>query len=137
MQPKLYFEHGFCNYDCTLCGDVCPTKAIQSLTKEEKHQTQMGKVHFIIENCIVYNDETSCGACSEHCPTQAVSMIPYKDSLTIPHTDTSICVGCGGCEYVCPAKPYKAIFVEGLETQNTIQFKKQKQEDVVIDDFGF
>ena len=137
MQPKLYFEHGFCNYDCTLCGDVCPTKAIQSLTKEEKHQTQMGKVHFIIENCIVYNDETSCGACSEHCPTQAVSMIPYKDSLTIPHTDTSICVGCGGCEYVCPAKPYKAIFVEGLETQNTIQFKKQKQEEVVIDDFGF
>ena len=27
-------------------------------------------------------------------------------------------------EYVCPAKPYKAIYVEGLEAHNTLQFKK-------------
>ena len=24
MQPMMYFEKGFCNYDCTVCGDVCP-----------------------------------------------------------------------------------------------------------------
>ncbi|HLW09857.1 MAG TPA: 4Fe-4S binding protein, partial [Fermentimonas sp.] len=52
MQPKLYFDHGFCNYDCTVCGDVCPTGAILSLSVEEKNHTQMGKVHFILENCI-------------------------------------------------------------------------------------
>ncbi|MHB9055479.1 MAG: 4Fe-4S dicluster domain-containing protein [Paludibacteraceae bacterium] len=137
MQPKLYFDHGFCNYDCTVCGDVCPTGAILPLTKEEKHTTQMGKVHFIVENCIVYTDETNCGACSEHCPTQAVSMIPYKGSLTIPHTDTTICVGCGGCEYVCPAIPHKAIYVEGVEVHNKVRFKKEKQEEVIINDFGF
>lgn len=137
MQPKLYFEHGFCNYDCTVCGDVCPTGAIRPLTKEEKHTTQMGKVHFIVENCIVYTDETNCGACSEHCPTQAVSMVPYKGSLTIPHTDTTICVGCGGCEYVCPAIPHKAIYVEGVEVHNKVRFKKEKQEEVIINDFGF
>lgn len=137
MQPRLYFEHGFCNYDCNVCSEVCPSGALVPLTIEKKHQTQMGQVHFVRENCIVYNDETDCGACSEHCPTQAVHMVPYKDELTIPETDTSICVGCGGCEYVCPAKPHKAIYVEGLEAHNTIKFLKEKKEDVVIDNFGF
>lgn len=137
MQPKLYFEHGFCNYDCTVCGDVCPTGAILPLSKKQKHQTQMGKVMFVRENCIVVTDETNCGACSEHCPTQAVSMIPYKGALTIPFTKTEICVGCGGCEYVCPAIPNKAIYVEGLAVQNQITLDFDKEEDVVIDDFGF
>ncbi len=137
MQPKLYFNHGFCSYDCTVCGDVCPTGAILPLTKEEKHHTQMGQVNFIIENCIVYYDETSCGACSEHCPTQAVSMIPYKGSLTIPHIEPSICVGCGGCEYVCPAIPFKAIYVEGLKEQQTIELVHDEKVEHVIDGFGF
>lgn len=137
MQPKLYFDHGFCNYDCTVCGDVCPSGAILPLTKEEKHTTQMGQVHFILENCIVYYDETSCGACSEHCPTQAVSMVPYKGSLTIPHIEPEICVGCGGCEYVCPAIPYKAIYVEGVSVHNKLEFEHEEQEEVIIDDFGF
>jgi ferredoxin len=137
MQPKMYFDHGFCNYDCTVCGDVCPTGAITKLDVDAKHQTQMGKVQFIKENCIVYYDETNCGACSEHCPTQAVHMGPYKGGLTIPETDQSICVGCGGCEYVCPAIPFKAIFVEGLNVQNKVEVKKEETEEIVIDDFGF
>lgn len=137
MQPKMYFDHGFCNYDCTVCGDVCPTGAITPLSVEEKNHTQMGKVHFILENCIVYYDETSCGACSEHCPTQAVHMVPYKDHLTIPETDPSICVGCGGCEYVCPAIPYKSIYVEGIPTQNIIEIEHDEVEEIMIDDFGF
>lgn len=137
MQPMLSFEKGFCNYDCTVCSDVCPSGALLPLTVEQKQTNQMGQVHFILENCIVYTDGTNCGACSEHCPTQAVSMIAYKDDLTIPYTDTSICVGCGGCEYVCPAKPYKAIYVEGVEEHKTIVIKKEKVEEVKVDDFGF
>lgn len=137
MQPLVYFDKGFCNYDCTLCTEVCPTGALTELTKEEKHVNQMGKVQYVKENCIVYEHETQCGACSEHCPTQAVFMIPYKGELTIPSTNTNICVGCGGCEYVCPAKPYKAIYVEGLKVHNTLKFRKEKKEEVKIDDFGF
>jgi polyferredoxin len=137
MQPKLYFDRGFCSYDCTVCGDICPTGAILPLTKEEKHHTQMGQVNFILENCIVYYDETSCGACSEHCPTQAVSMVPYKGSLTIPHIEPSICVGCGGCEYVCPAIPFKAIYVEGLKEHQIIELVHEERVEHVIDDFGF
>lgn len=137
MQPKLFFDYGFCNYDCTVCGDVCPTGALTPLSVEEKNHTQMGKVNFILENCIVYYDETSCGACSEHCPTQAVHMVPYKNHLTIPEIDQSICVGCGGCEYVCPAIPFKSIYVEGLSQQKIIEIEHEETEEIIIDDFGF
>lgn len=138
MQPTVYFEKGFCNYDCTVCSDVCPNGAIQPLTIEQKHRTQMGKVVFIEENCIVHLEGTNCGACSEHCPTQALSMVPYKNGLTIPHVDTSICVGCGGCEYVCPARPYRAVYIEGNEIhQQAKQFVEKQEEQVEIDDFGF
>lgn len=138
MQPTVYFEKGFCNFDCTVCSDVCPNGAILPLTKEQKHLTQMGKVVFIEENCIVYRDGTSCGACSEHCPTQALSMVPYKDGLTIPHVDTDICVGCGGCEYICPARPFRAVYIEGNKVQHDAKpFTEQHLEEIKVDDFGF
>ena len=138
MQPRMDFEHGFCNYDCTMCSSVCPNDALKNLTVEEKHGLQMGRVVFVKSNCVVYTDETRCGACSEHCPTQAVKMVPYKNNLTIPSIDPEICVGCGGCEYVCPALPLKAIYVEG----NTVHlkakhFKEEEKKEVNIDGFGF
>lgn len=120
MQPILYFDLGFCNYDCTVCGDVCPSGAIISLNKKKKNQTQIGQVVFVRQNCIVVTDNRHCGACSQHCPTEAISMISYRDGLSIPFTKTEICVGCGACEYVCPATPSKAIYVEGVARQNII-----------------
>lgn len=64
-------------------------------------------------------------------------MVPYKGALTIPEIEPEICVGCGGCEYVCPAIPYKAIYVEGLTAHNTIEIKQEEVEEVTIDEFGF
>ncbi|MDR1341498.1 MAG: 4Fe-4S dicluster domain-containing protein, partial [Prevotellaceae bacterium] len=113
MQPTMYFEKGFCNFDCVVCSEVCPNGAIKQLTKDEKHLNQGGHVVFSREICIVQTEETNCGACSEHCPTQAVTMVPYKDSLTIPQINVEICVGCGGCEFICPVRPFRAIHVEG------------------------
>jgi ferredoxin len=137
MQPMLNFTNQFCNYDCTICTDVCPTGALSSITKETKHHTQIGRVQLYLENCIVYTDETSCGACSEHCPTQAVHMIPYKNHLTIPEINQEICVGCGGCEFICPALPWKAIFVEGQDKHTNIVLEFEKKEEIELDDFGF
>jgi ferredoxin len=112
MFPKMDNNVGFCNYECTKCGEVCPTGAIHSLTKEEKVTVQIGKVQFWQHLCIVETRGTACGSCSEHCPTQAVYMVPYKDDLTIPQVNPDICVGCGACEYACPADdPHVAIFV--------------------------
>lgn len=138
MQPMMYFEEGFCNFDCTVCSEVCPNGAILPLTVEQKHVTQVGKVVFLVENCIVNTDETSCGACSEHCPTQAVTMVPYKNGLTIPHVNPDICVGCGGCEYVCPVRPFRAIHIEGNPVQQEARrFQESEKKSVEIDDFGF
>ncbi|MDO5554244.1 MAG: 4Fe-4S binding protein [Planctomycetia bacterium] len=138
MQPVMSFERGFCAYDCTDCGQVCPTGAIRPLTVEQKHQTQAGQVVLILENCVVQVDETSCGACAEHCPTQAVKMVPYKDGLTIPETNPALCIGCGACEYICPVRPYRAIHVKGNPVhQESVLPPKSEKKDVKLDDFGF
>jgi len=113
MQPYMNYNVNYCNFECVICSEVCPTGAILSLSKEAKKITQIGQVVFILESCIVYTDNTSCGSCSEHCPTKAVKMVPYTSALTIPETNPDICVGCGACEYACPTKPYKAIYVDG------------------------
>jgi len=112
-QPHMAYDVEYCNFECTRCGEVCPTGAILPLTVEDKRLEQIGQVQFILEKCIVYTDNTACGSCSEHCPTQAVRMVPYDNGLTIPETDTEICIGCGACEYACPVKPHTAIFVDG------------------------
>ncbi len=121
MQPHMDYKTSFCNYECTICGEVCPTGAILPLGQEDKKLTQIGRVHFIMKNCVVYTDNTACGSCSEHCPTQAVRMVPYSVpgkpdlNLTIPEIHPSTCIGCGACEYACPVTPHKAIYVDGNE----------------------
>jgi ferredoxin len=138
LQPHMDYSLSFCEYECTRCGEVCPTGAILPLTVEDKKLTQTGRVHFIMHNCIVYTDETSCGSCSEHCPTQAVHMIPYKDGLTIPETETSTCIGCGACEYACPAKPIKAIYVDGLPIHKVARKPHFKEiEETKTEEFPF
>ncbi len=112
-QPFMDYSVEYCNFECTKCGEVCPTGAILPLTVEEKKLEQTGKVNLILEKCIVYTDNTACGSCSEHCPTQAVRMVPYTNGLTIPEIDTEICIGCGACEFACPVKPHTAIYVDG------------------------
>jgi polyferredoxin len=138
MQPTVYFEKGFCNFDCTVCSEVCPNGAIKPLTKDEKHLNQSGYVVFSRDICIVQTEETNCGACSEHCPTQAVTMVPYKDGLTIPQINVEICIGCGGCEFICPVRPFRAIHIEGHAVQTKAKpFEEQEKDDKEIDSFGF
>ena len=138
MMPVMYFEKGFCNYDCVECTRVCPNGALENLSVEEKHLTQVGKVIFKRELCVPITEGTSCGACAEHCPTQAVRMVPFKDGLTIPEIDQEICVGCGGCEFICPVRPQRAIYVQGNAVhQKAKPFAVEKVEEKEITDFGF
>ena len=129
LQPRLDYITNFCNFECTLCGEVCPTGAILPLLPEEKKTLQLGKSYFVKENCVVYTRNTICGACSEHCPTKAVNMVPYKDKLNIPEVNNKICVGCGACEYACPTDP-KSIYVEG----NPVHLVAEKPVEIKIED---
>jgi ferredoxin-type protein NapF len=138
LQPQMSFQHGYCNYHCTVCTEICPSNALEKVTTKEKRNLQIGQVVFIKENCITVTDGTDCGACSEHCPTQAVSMQPYKGNLRIPTILHDLCVGCGGCEYICPVRPFRAIYVEGnpIHLQAKVP-EQQEQKKVKLDDFGF
>jgi len=139
LQPKMDYKIGYCNFECIICGEVCPTGAIQPMQLEKKKITQLGKAKFIKENCIVYTEKTDCGACSEHCPTKAVTMIPYEN-IRAPKVKEEYCIGCGACEYACPTKPYKAIFVEGNSVHQIakkIEEKKIEQKVKSNEDFPF
>lgn len=138
LKPEMYYDNDFCNYECTVCSDVCPNDALLKQTLLEKQTTQLGKVHFKEDLCVVKTDNTDCGACSEHCPTQAVKMVAYKDALTIPEIDEKLCVGCGGCEYICPVRPKRAIFVVANPVHEKVEKPKQeKVKEVKNLDFGF
>ncbi len=135
MQPHMDYAKEYCNYECIICGEVCPTNAIMKLSVDDKKLTQMGVVNLNIDKCIVKTDNTACGSCSEHCPTQAVRMVPYISDLTIPEIRPEICVGCGASEYACPTRPYRAIYVDGhykhkvAEKPETEKMEKKEMED--------
>jgi len=136
MQPVLNFERFFCDYDCVICSTVCPSHALLPLTKEEKHITRIGKAVFITENCVVHTLNENCASCDEHCSTRAIKMVPYGDPalhITIPQIEDDLCIGCGACEYACPVRPSRAIYVDGLvahEEAKPAYDPNAKQEDI-------
>lgn len=138
LKPRLAYINSYCNYECTVCADVCPAHAIEPITVEEKKTTQVGIATFFINHCIVKTEGTDCGACSEHCPTQAVHMIPYEGTLTIPKVEADLCIGCGGCESICPVRPTRAILIKANEVHQIVEkLKEEEVKKVEVDDFGF
>lgn len=139
MLPTIKYDKKFCAYDCNECMQVCPHGALQHLSLKEKQLIQIGRAKYIAKHCIVFTDGTDCGACDEHCPTKAIVMteIKSKPGLYFPKLNRDICIGCGACEYICPASP-KAIVIDGNPVQQLAKPPKiEKQEEKKVEDFGF
>lgn len=116
MQPEMSYERGFCRPECTRCSDVCPTRAIHSITREEKTEIHIGYAIVVPDNCISYRDGVECGNCASHCPSEAILMVEREGSaVKVPAVNTDKCIGCGACEYLCPSRPFSAIYVNGRE----------------------
>lgn len=117
MQPEMSFERGYCRPECTECSQVCPAGAIKPITSADKSAIAIGLAVWIKDYCVVNRDEIQCNNCERHCPTGAITLIDrdpgYSDSLKIPVVDKELCIGCGACEHLCPARPLSAIYVEG------------------------
>jgi polyferredoxin len=126
LQPRMDYSVSPCNYDCVLCGQVCPSGAILPLLPEAKRLVQIGKARFVKEDCIVITKKTECGACSEHCPTKAVHMVK-TDGLFLPEVNDDLCIGCGSCEHPCPSTPDKAIYVESNPVHLTAKKPESKK----------
>jgi ferredoxin len=140
FQPKMNYDASYCNYDCVICSRICPTGAILPLDITSKQEIQIGIVQFAKEDCIVVTKKKDCGACSEHCPTKAVTMVPYEEGLMVPETNNEICVGCGACEYACPALPRKAIYVSANQIHQKAKKPKSKKAESTFNsskDFPF
>lgn len=124
MKPYMSYEAGFCRPECTACADVCPAGAIRKITVEEKSSVSIGHAIYNPDLCVVNTDEVKCGNCARHCPTGAITMVHSvpgdNGSPEIPAVDAQKCIGCGHCEYVCPARPVSAIHVEGNEVHHEI-----------------
>lgn len=67
--PVLVPQIGYCEYYCTLCGQVCPTGAISKLDMDTKIKTVIGTAFFNVNRCLPYAFGTNCIVCEEHCPT--------------------------------------------------------------------
>jgi polyferredoxin/ferredoxin len=119
--PRLIGRIGYCEYNCTLCGQVCPTGAIKRLTKDEKHATVIGRAVFDKNRCLPYASGVPCMVCEEHCPTPDKA-IKFREAevlnskgelvnLRQPYIIGELCVGCGICENKCPLSGGAAVIV--------------------------
>lgn len=115
LQPEMSFERGWCRPECTRCSEVCPTGAIHPVTKEQKTDIHVGYAVIVPDNCVAYRDGEQCGNCARHCPAGAVVMVEREDGVAVPSVNTDRCIGCGACEYLCPSRPFSAIYVNGRE----------------------
>ena len=122
MQPVMQYDKGYCRPECTRCSQVCPTGAIQPITIEEKSAQQIGHAVWVRKNCVKLTDEVECGNCARHCPTGAIEMVPLEEDEEkwVPAVNEEMCIGCGACENLCPARPFSAIYVEGHDVHREI-----------------
>jgi formate hydrogenlyase subunit 6/NADH:ubiquinone oxidoreductase subunit I len=112
---------GYCEYSCTLCGQICPTGAIKKLPVEEKRKTVIGLAFIDKNRCLPHAFNVNCIVCEEHCPTpkkaivfeevQKVGPDGNEITLKLPRVVPELCIGCGICEYKCPVSDEPAIYV--------------------------
>ena len=108
--PKLEPRMAACEPNCNVCGKVCPTQAIRSLSLDEKTHARIGTAVIRKENCLVWAQDKMCLICDEICPYNAIVFRPI-DGYRRPVVIASRCNGCGYCEQRCPVKGESAIVV--------------------------
>jgi polyferredoxin len=137
--PILIPRIGYCEASCVLCGDVCPTGAIQKINETQKMgkwapgqegkqwevaPVKIGTAFYDKGRCLPWSMATPCIVCEEFCPTSPKAIYTLDDTVvnrrgeTVkvqkPVVDPSLCIGCGACEKVCPVVDQPAVYVTSV-----------------------
>jgi MauM/NapG family ferredoxin protein len=108
--PKMDLRLAPCDQNCNVCGKVCPTQAIRSVSIEEKNHAKVGTAVLRKEMCLVWAQNKICLICDEICPYNAIVFRPVE-GYRRPVVIASKCNGCGFCEQRCPVLGESAIVV--------------------------
>ena len=105
--PIVDFARGaqFCEKDCDVCSQACPTGAIFLADIADKKVKSIGIAKFEMEHCMLYYEQ-ECSICRRECPYGAIDLVWLEEEyLELPTIDENICVGCGRCVVTCPGEP--------------------------------
>lgn len=128
--PIIVARIGYCEPTCTLCGQVCPTGAIEELRLKQKigdsstPPMRIGTAFVDRGRCLPWAMATPCIVCEEWCPTSPKAVY-LREEIAInsegkevrvkrPYIDPALCTGCGACEFACPVHDKKAIYITSV-----------------------
>jgi polyferredoxin len=134
--PVLIPRIGYCELDCVLCSEVCPTGAIRKITEDDRRGAGdrpivIGTAFYDHGRCLPWAMATPCIVCEEFCPTSPKAIWVEQVEVSVraprataaggeaattvklqrPYVDIDRCVGCGACEHACVVQAEPAIYV--------------------------
>ena len=131
--PIMISKMGWCELNCTLCSQVCPTGAIREISIveklgvgpfESKGPIKTGTAFYNQGRCLPWAMDTDCVVCEEVCPVSPKAIFTRnvevtdrwgaKLELKRPYIDPDRCIGCGICEHECPVKDDPAVYVTAI-----------------------
>jgi len=128
--PRLVPRIGYCEYNCTLCGQVCPSGSIENLREEVKKKRVIGLAYIDRSRCIPWAKGRTCMVCEEMCPTPVKAIQFSRENVMLeggktvsvlkPYVVEKECIGCGICENKCPVEGDSAIIVTKVNPQREI-----------------
>lgn len=97
--PKLDFRLAYCTF-CLKCAQACPSGALNATLAQK---ALLGIAEIDTSHCIAWN-WGGCTRCYQVCPKNAIAL----DSSQRPIVDSTICTGCGQCEFECPGSSLRS-----------------------------
>ena len=78
FSPRLVPRIGYCEYNCNLCGKVCPSGAIKQLSLSEKQRFVIGLAEIDRNRCLPWAENKECLVCQEVCPLPQKAILLQK-----------------------------------------------------------
>lgn len=131
--PLMVHRIGWCELNCTLCGQICPTGAIQKISIAQKRgqgefaeagPITVGTAFYDRGRCLPWGMDTPCVVCEEVCPVSPKAIYTREVrignrsgepvDLKRPYVDPNLCIGCGTCTHECPVVDSPAVYVTAV-----------------------